>query len=56
MWIQKQINLKPRSRGFYLIADEIVQQLSELENLKIGIGHCFVFENAIASPVFYAPE
>lgn len=42
MWIQKQINLKPRSRGFHLIADEIVQQVPELESIKIGILHIFM--------------
>lgn len=46
MWIQKQINLKPRPRGFHLIADEIVQQLPELENLKIGIVHLFMLHTS----------
>lgn len=48
MWIQKQINLKPRPRGFHLIADEIVQQLPELENLKIGIVHIFMLHTSAA--------
>lgn len=46
MWIQKQINLKPRSRGFHLIADEIVQQIPELESIKIGILHIFMLHTS----------
>ncbi len=42
MWLQKQINLTPRPRGFHLITDEVVQQLPELESLKIGIAHLFM--------------
>jgi secondary thiamine-phosphate synthase enzyme len=37
MWIQKEFRLKPRSRGFHLITDEVVQQLPELANINIGL-------------------
>ena len=37
MWIQKEIRLKPRARGFHLVTDEIVQQLPELSTVKIGL-------------------
>jgi len=33
-WQQTQITLKPRARGFHLIDDEILAQLSELANYK----------------------
>ncbi len=42
MWLQKQINLKSRTRGFHLVTDEIVQQLPELINFKIGTAHIFM--------------
>ena len=42
MWIQKQIRLKPRARGFHLVTNEIVQQLPELNDIKIGIVNIFV--------------
>lgn len=42
MWIQKQINLKGRARGFHLITHEIVQQLPELGNCRVGILHVFM--------------
>ncbi|MBA2483281.1 MAG: YjbQ family protein [Nitrosomonas sp.] len=42
MWIQKQIQLKARSRGFHLVTDEILQQLPELADFKIGIIQFFI--------------
>ena len=33
---QKEILLKPRNRGFHLITDEILNQLPEINNLKVG--------------------
>ncbi len=41
-WQQKQITLKPRSRGFHLIDDEILAQLNELANYKVGLLHLFI--------------
>lgn len=42
MWIQKQIQLKARARGFHLITDEILQQLPELADFKIGLIQLFI--------------
>jgi len=42
MWIQKEICLKPKSRGFHLITAEIVAQVSELRLFKIGLIHIFI--------------
>jgi secondary thiamine-phosphate synthase enzyme len=37
MWVQKEIRLKARTRGFYLITDEILRQLPEVADLSIGM-------------------
>lgn len=37
MWTQKEFRLAPRARGFHLITDEILKQLPELANCKIGL-------------------
>jgi len=37
--IQKEIQLKPFSRGFHLITREIIEQLPEINNFKIGMVH-----------------
>lgn len=40
--IQKEITLKPKSRGFHLITDEIISQIKELKEIKIGIANIFI--------------
>lgn len=37
MWFQKEIALKPRSRGFHLITEEILSQLRELQQTNVGL-------------------
>lgn len=36
-WYQKEITLKPRARGFHLVTDEILDHLSEIGKIKVGI-------------------
>lgn len=42
MWIQKEIRLKPKNRGFHLVTDEILSQLPELRAIKIGLLQVFI--------------
>jgi len=42
MWIQKEIQLQARSRGFHIITDEILNQLPELEDFKVGMLNIFI--------------
>lgn len=42
MWIQKEITLKPRSKGFHLVTDEILTFLPEIDNFKIGLVNIFI--------------
>lgn len=37
MWIQKQIKLKARARGFHLITDEVLHELPKLKQYKVGM-------------------
>ena len=41
-WFQKEINIKPKARGFHLITAEILDQLSELKNFKVGLANIFI--------------
>lgn len=41
-WVQKQIVLQPRSRGFHLITDEIRAQLPQLAEFEVGLVHVFI--------------
>lgn len=42
MWFQKEISLSPKSRGFHLVTREIVEQVSEIGELSVGIAHIFI--------------
>jgi secondary thiamine-phosphate synthase enzyme len=42
MFIQKEITLKARPRGFHLVTDEILKQLPELRQIETGIAHIFI--------------
>lgn len=42
MWLQKYIHLKPQTRGFHLITDEVVEQLPELRRLNVGLVNLFI--------------
>lgn len=46
LWKQKQFSLKARSRGFHLITREIVEQLSDLQQFKIGLLHVFILHTS----------
>jgi secondary thiamine-phosphate synthase enzyme len=37
MWIQKEIILKSRNKGFHLITDEILSYIPEIKDIKIGL-------------------
>jgi len=37
MWYQYDILLRPRQRGFHLITEEVVEQLTDLKRLRIGL-------------------
>lgn len=37
MWLQKEIALKSRNKGFHLITEEILYALPEIRNIRIGL-------------------
>ncbi len=42
MFIQKEITVKPKSRGIHLITDEIISQITEIKQIKVGIANIFI--------------
>ncbi|HFD10916.1 MAG TPA: YjbQ family protein [Crenotrichaceae bacterium] len=42
MWIQRQITLKAKSRGFHLIDSELLEQIPEIKTIQIGLAHFFI--------------
>ena len=45
-WLQKELTLKPRSRGFHLVTREIVEQLPELREFETGLLHVFILHTS----------
>ena len=39
MWIRRQIELRPRERGFHLITREVLDQLPGLTGIEVGLLH-----------------
>ena len=42
MWIQKEISLNPRQRGFHLITDEVLKHLPEVQEIEVGTMQVFI--------------
>jgi secondary thiamine-phosphate synthase enzyme len=42
MWLQRDLTLRPRPRGFHLVTREVVEQLPELGDLRAGLCHLFL--------------
>lgn len=46
MWIQKEIRLRARPRGFHLITDELLRELPELHDFRIGMMNVFIMHTS----------
>jgi secondary thiamine-phosphate synthase enzyme len=42
IWLQRDITLSPRPRGFHLITREVEEALPELRDVEVGVAHVFV--------------
>jgi secondary thiamine-phosphate synthase enzyme len=42
MWIQREIVLAPRPRGFHLITGDVLAELPELSQLRVGLLHLLI--------------
>jgi secondary thiamine-phosphate synthase enzyme len=41
-WVQKELTLSPRRRGFHLVTSEVVGQLPEISSTRRGLLHLFI--------------
>ena len=48
VWIQREISLRPRPRGFHLITTEVLEALPELGDLRVGLAHLFLRHTSAA--------
>lgn len=42
MWIQKEIQLEPKSRGYHVITEEILREIPEINKIDTGLAHIFI--------------
>ena len=42
MWLQREITLRPRERGFHLVTREVLDGLPELGDLRVGMLQLFI--------------
>lgn len=41
-WIQRDVTLQPKPRGFHLVTREVVKQVPELGEFDVGLAHVFI--------------
>src|SRR3954469_11313667 len=42
MWVQRELSLRPRPRGFHLVTREVLEALPEVSRLGVGLLHLFI--------------
>ena len=42
IWVQREVRLAPRPRGFHLVTDEVVDAVPELGSIRVGMAHVFI--------------
>lgn len=47
-WLQRELRLRARPRGFHLITEEIVRQIPELREFQVGLAHFFIQHTSAA--------
>jgi secondary thiamine-phosphate synthase enzyme len=42
MWVQRELTLEPRERGFHLVTGEVLSALPELRGMSVGLLHLLI--------------
>jgi secondary thiamine-phosphate synthase enzyme len=48
MWVQREITLRPRPRGFHLVTREVLEGIPEVEDVQVGLLHVFIRHTSAA--------
>src|SRR3954468_2463450 len=51
MWHQREIELRPRPRGFHLVTDEVIEGVPELRDVGVGLAHLFLRHTSASLPL-----
>jgi len=42
IWVQREVRLDPRPRGFHLVTGDVESAVPELRDIRVGIAHVFI--------------
>ena len=42
MWVQREVRLRARPRGFHLVTDEVLDAVPEIGEVRVGMAHAFI--------------
>jgi secondary thiamine-phosphate synthase enzyme len=42
MWLQRELTVQPKPRGFHLVTHEVLSQLPELQEVAVGLLHLLI--------------
>ena len=48
MWLQREVTLEARTRGFHLVTRELVEAVPELRDVRVGMAHVFIRHTSAA--------
>ena len=46
MWIQKNISIEKKQKGFHLITNQVLNQIPEINKINIGLFHLFILHTS----------
>tara|TARA_B100000575_G_scaffold93574_1_gene74534 strand:+ start:602 stop:1030 length:429 start_codon:yes stop_codon:yes gene_type:complete len=46
MWIQKNITIEKKQKGFHLITNQLINQIPEINSIYIGLLHVFILHTS----------
>jgi secondary thiamine-phosphate synthase enzyme len=46
IWVQHELRLEPRPRGFHLVTDEVTAGAPDLERIRVGMANVFILHTS----------
>ena len=46
IWVQRELRLEPRPRGFHLVTDEVAAGVPDLESIRVGMANVFILHTS----------
>jgi secondary thiamine-phosphate synthase enzyme len=46
IWVQRELRLEPRPRGFHLVTDEVARGVPEIDRIGVGMANVFILHTS----------